>query len=111
MRVATGVYGAGAPGERTYTGNIMTLTRFRALTVIGVLFVISLVLATMAILKDRQAYGAAPAAQIDDDRAGPGAHDRLLHQVLGAPSGHEHPLVHLNTQSAELHPAEDVLEG
>src|SRR3954467_1921217 len=40
----------------------MTLTRFRALTVIGVLFVVSLVLATMAILKDRQAYGAEPGA-------------------------------------------------
>jgi len=38
----------------------MTLTRFRALAVIGALFIASLVLATMAILKDRQAYGAAP---------------------------------------------------
>jgi hypothetical protein len=40
----------------------MKLTRVRAFTVIGIMFLIAVVLATMAILNDRQAYGATPGA-------------------------------------------------
>ena len=40
----------------------MAFSKVRALAVIGVLFIVSLVAATMAIVKDRQAYGAVPGA-------------------------------------------------
>jgi hypothetical protein len=40
----------------------MALSKVRALAVIGVLFMASLVAATMAIVKDKQAYGAGPGA-------------------------------------------------
>src|SRR5437867_1272873 len=40
----------------------MALSKVRALAVIGVLFIVSLVAATVAIVKDKQAYGAVPGA-------------------------------------------------
>jgi hypothetical protein len=51
------------------------------------------------------------AAEVHDDGPGRREGDRLAHQQLRAPAGHEHSRLDGDPQPAELRPAQEVLQG
>jgi hypothetical protein len=60
--------------------------------------------------RDGGRYRTRAGAQVNNNVSGSGHRNNLLHKEFGAPPGHKDPGLYRDAQSAELGPADDVLD-